>query len=375
MRIGYDAKRAAANFTGLGNYSRYIIKNITELRSDDIILYTPRTSENGEYRSLFVSDRIKERTPVSFLCRKISSLWRSFFEVAQIRRDNIELFHGLSNELPFSIARSKAASVVTIHDLIFRRLPHCYKPIDRFIYNIKFRYACRNADRVIAISECTKRDIVEFYGIDPQRISVVYQSCSHIFKQDTTEEQKESVRVKYNLPSKFILNVGTLEERKNLFLIVKSLVRLPKDVHLVAVGRRTPYSDMVKEYARIHGVEERLHMIHKMKYEDLPVVYRCADLFAYPSHYEGFGIPVIEAINSSLAVIAATGSCLEEAGGGGAVYIDPYSEDEFVAAAVRLLGDAEYRESIIKCGREYILRFDDKILAQQMYGIYQQTVR
>lgn len=368
MRIGYDAKRAAHNFTGLGNYSRYVIEGVAKNSDFDIFLYTPRTSQNGEYKALYGLGKITEITPRSFLSRKFSSLWRSFSVVDEIRRNKSDLFHGLSNELPFGIEKSGAKSVVTIHDLIFLRLPHCYKAIDRMIYNYKFRYACNHADRIIAVSECTKRDIVEYYHIDPTKISVIYQGCADMFREEATPEMKEEVKAVYNLPEKYILNVGTLEERKNLFLIVKSLLYLPKDVHVVAVGRGTSYSEMITEYARIHHLTERVHMLHKVKYAHLPALYQNATLFAYPSHYEGFGIPVIEAINSGLAVIAATGSCLEEAGGEGAIYVDPNSVEEFTEAAQKLLKGNN--EELIRKGKEHIKKFEREKLSKQIIRLY-----
>lgn len=370
MRIGYDAKRAAHNFTGLGNYSRYVIEGVAKNCDFEISLYTPRKSFNGEYQALYGLRKMSEITPRTFLSRKFSSIWRSFSMVKEIRRNKTDVFHGLSNELPFGIAKSGAKSVVTIHDLIFLRLPHCYKRIDRMIYNYKFRYACEHADRVLAISECTKRDIIEYYHIDPTKISVIYQGCADMFRKKATEELKEEVKKLYHLPDKYILNVGTLEERKNLFLIVKSLIYLPKEIHVVAVGRGTPYSDMVTEYARIHNLSDRVHLLHKVNYAHLPALYQSAEIFAYPSHYEGFGIPIIEAISSGLAVIAATGSCLEEAGGDGAIYVDPNSVEEFVDAAKELLdGD---REEILKKGREHIKKFEREKLSKQIIELYEE---
>lgn len=368
MRIGYDAKRAAHNFTGLGNYSRYVIEGVAKNCNFDIYLYNPRESKNGEYQALYRLREISEITPRTFLSRKFSSLWRSFAMIREIQRNKIDIFHGLSNELPFGITKSGAKSVVTIHDLIFLRLPHCYKPIDRTIYNYKFRYACEHSDRIIAVSECTKRDIIEYYHINPDKITVIYQGCADMFREKVSPELKEEVKGVYNLPDKYILNVGTLEERKNLFLIVKSLTYLPKDIHVVAVGRGTPYSEMILEYARIHKLSDRVHLLHKVKYTHLPALYQNAKIFAYPSHYEGFGIPIIEAISSGLAVIAATGSCLEEAGGEGAIYVNPNSVEEFTEAAQKLL--SEDKEEIIKKGKEHIKKFERGKLSKEIIELY-----
>lgn len=374
MKIGYDAKRAAHNFTGLGNYSRYIIDGVIVNDNNEIVLYNPKRSAEKEYKVLLENPKVSEVLPSNWFKRAFASFWRSFFLSRELRKDKIDIFHGLSNELPRMIRRRGVLSVVSIHDIIFRRLPHCYRFIDRVIYDYKFRYACKIADRVIAISECTKRDIIEYYNIDPDKITVIYQGCSSIFKQEYSSQFKEEVTKRYALPKKFILNVGTLEERKNLALIVRSLHNLPEDVHIVAVGRRTKYSDAVAEYARINNLSSRVHMLHSVRYADLPVIYSLAEIFAYPSRYEGFGIPIIEAISSGLAVIAATGSCLEEAGGDGAIYVNPDSVEEFTQAAKTLLDSPDKRMMLVQKGREYIKKFDDKVIANQIIETYKKEL-
>lgn len=376
MKIGYDAKRAANNFTGLGNYSRYIISGVSEnCLNAEYTLYVPRKSNNSEYLALFTNSSISEVSPKSFLGKKLPSLWRSFLINKQIRRDKIDIYHGLSNELPFGIRNTGVKSIVTIHDVIFLRLPQCYKFFDRLIYNYKFRYACEKADYVVTVSECTKRDIIEFYGINPDKVLVIYQGCNKMFKERASESLKREVSEIYNLPKRFILNVGTLEERKNLFLVVKSLSQLPDDVHIVAVGRRTKYSDMVMDYAIKNNLSSRIHFLHSVKFAHLPAIYQNAEVFAYPSRYEGFGIPIIEAISCGLPVIAATGSCLEEAGGDGAYYVSPDSVDEFVVCANRLLSDKDLAQSIVRKGQIHILKFDDTILADNMIKLYNNVIR
>ena len=371
MKIGYDSKRAANNFTGLGNYSRYVIGGVSKNYIDaNYTLYVPRVSRNNEYQALFSNSSISEVSPKSILGKKLPSLWRSFWINNQIKKDKIDIYHGLSNELPFGINSTGAKSIVTIHDLIFLRLPKCYKFFDRLIYNYKFKYACKKADCIVAVSECTKRDIIEYYGINPDKILVIYQGCNNMFQKPVSESLKKEITETYNLPKRFILNVGTIEERKNLFLIVKSLSQLPNDVHIVAVGRKTKYSDMIMEYVVNNGLISRVHFLHNVKFTHLPAIYHNAEVFAYPSRYEGFGIPIIEAINCGIPVIAATGSCLEEAGGEGAYYVSPDSVEEFVGCANKLLNNKDLAQNIIKKGKSHILKFDDTLLAKNMIKLY-----
>ncbi len=373
MKIGFDAKRANANNTGLGNYSRFVIGALAEFAPENSYqLYVPRRRENMEYAELLRTfPALEQRLPASQFWRGLlSSLWRTFAIKGDLRREGVDIFHGLSNEIPLALRSSSVRSVVTIHDLIFLRYPKLYKPIDRWIYNLKFRYAARHADLVIAVSECTKRDIVELYGVAPERIEVVYQGCAPHFAVKCSDDAKRALRAKYNLPAKFILNLGTLEERKNLLLCVKSLEQLPSDIHLVACGRATPYSAEVMQYAQERGVADRITLLHNCSYGDLPALYQSSELFIYVSRYEGFGIPIIEALSSGVPVVAATGSCLEEAGGDAALYVSPDDVGECAEAIKRFLDDAELRNAAIERGYQHIKRFSKESIAQQLTALY-----
>lgn len=370
MIIGFDAKRANANFTGLGNYSRFMVETMATYGNEHkYLMYIPKKCKNALYDSLLKHKNVASIQPHSFLMKRCKALWRTFFIKRGLLQDGVQLYHGLSNELPVGIHRTGIRSVVTIHDLIFLRYPQYYHWLDRIIYNYKFRYACRKSDRIVAVSECTKRDIVKFYGISPDKIDVVYQGCDPVFAQPVSAEAKARVREAYHLPEHFILSVGTIEERKNLLLAVKAVEQLG-NVHLVAVGKSTAYADEVKAYIEAHGLSDRIHMIHNLKFGDLPVLYHMAEAFVYPSRFEGFGIPIVEALSAGVPVIAATGSCLEEAGGPRSLYVDPDDVAGMAAAMKRVLSDADLRREMIEAGKAYVVRFDPKRLADEMNAVY-----
>ncbi|MDR1582711.1 MAG: glycosyltransferase family 4 protein [Prevotellaceae bacterium] len=363
MKIGFDAKRAIQNNTGLGNYSRYVIEILSEHYPDNqYVLFAPSERENVRLKTIL------SRTNISFVfpCRlsKIfSSLWRMFGVKKDIRKNNIDVYLGLSNELPVGIRRTGIKSTVTIHDLIFLRYPEYYKPVDRMIYRFKFRLACRNADRIIAVSECTKRDIVSFFHISEEKIAVIYQGCHPNFRIKVSEEKKSEIAAKYCLPVRYILSVGSVEARKNLLLAVKALKNIPEDIHLVAAGKSTPYQSEVEQYAEKSGLQSRLHILNNVSFEDLPALYQSAAVFVYPSFFEGFGIPVIEALTSGIPVIAATGSCLEEAGGPGSIYVNPNNEAELSERIIEIFTDNNLANNMIESGKEYVKRFSEKNIA------------
>ncbi len=377
MIIGFDAKRANTNATGLGNYSRYIVNALAKYYPDnEYRMYTPKFKENAQY-NLLLSDHacVTSCLPQSAYHRGIfSSWWRTCGIGRDLSRDAVDIFHGLSGEIPISSSNRAFKSVVTIHDLIFLVYPNLYKPIDRWIYNLKFKYACQKADRIIAVSECTKRDIVKFYGCDPSKIDVIYQGCSDSFATIYTPEQRQEVCKKYDLPEKFLLNVGTLESRKNLMLCVKALEHLDDDISLVACGRRTPYSDEVLNYAVQRGIASRVKLIHDVPFRDLPIIYQSAEVFLYPSFYEGFGIPIIEALSCQIPVVAATGSCLEEAGGDAALYVDPNDDRAMAEAIKRFMSDKEFRQQRVVSGLKHVAQFLPEPIANSIMDCYARVV-
>lgn len=375
MRIGFDGKRAVQNNTGLGNYSRYIIDILSQYyETNEYIIYAPKQRENKALSKILEKRNIQAAYPAISLWKKCRSLWRVWGIKTQLKQDRLSIFHGLSNELPLSISKSGTKSIVTIHDLIFLRYPQFYKWIDRHIYAYKYRKACENSDRIIAISEMTKRDIITYWKIDEHKIDVVYQGCHPNFKLQASQKQKEEIREKYRLPQKYILNVGSIESRKNLLLIVKALEYIPDDIALIAVGKKTPYTDTVEEYINSHKLNDRVHLLHNIPFQELPVLYQLAQLFVYPSFFEGFGIPIIEAIHSGIPVIAATGSCLEEAGGPDSIYINPNDEKELAEKINELLSSPETASIMIEKGRKYVERFSEEVIAQDIMHVYQKVL-
>ena len=370
--IGFDAKRIVRNGTGLGSYGRTLVNDLAQRQDLVLRLYAPDKGRDD------LRSQIVERPNVSFCYPHFSSSihlpsswWRMKGVVTDLQRDGVQLYHGLSGELPIGIRKSAIRSVVTIHDLIFLRHPEFYNWVDTKIYAWKFRQTLKEADHIIAISECTKRDILYYGDIDEQKISIVYQSFAPRFSVEVSEEQRTQVRSAYQLPQRYILNVGSIEARKNILQAVQALPLLPDDVALVMVGRHTPYTDQVLQYVREHHLEERVRVLHGVPDEHLPMLYALAESFVYPSVYEGFGIPIIEAISCGLPVVACSGSCLEEAGGPDSLYVQP-GNVEAMAAAIRLtLVGAEGRELRIENSKKFIRRFSGCNVADQVVNVYQ----
>lgn len=376
MIIGYDAKRIVCNGTGLGNYSRTLINDLAANVPPGVVLnlYAPNRGIDA-YRML-----VRGGSNVRFVYPEgrnnciSQALWRLHGIVDDLKRDGVRLYHGLSGELPIGIKKAGIKTVVTIHDLIFMRHPEYYNWLDAKIYAWKFKKTCLEADRIIAVSECTKRDIMLLGGVKPDRIDVIYQGCGTRFKMRESEKKLQEVHTNYLLPKRYIVSVGTVEERKNILLAVKALRSLPEDISLVVVGKPTPYINKVMAYINANGLERRVLFLHGVPYEDLPAIYQMAEACVYPSRYEGFGVPIIEAIQSGLPVVACTGSCLEEAGGNSALYVDPDDTAGMAESIRKVLKGAEGREERIAAGSKYITRFEGGSLAQQVQDVYRRVL-
>lgn len=369
LRIGYDAKRLFHNFTGLGNYSRTLVKDLQRFYPENQYhLYSPSAPSNPRTQDFHQSNHLSIHTST----HAIPAYWRSSGIKKDLQKDQIQLFHGLSHEIPMGLKSTKIRSVVTIHDLIFKSQPHLFPFVDRQIYDFKFRYSCQNADRIIAISESTKRDIIKYYKVAPEKIEVIYQTCHEQFKQEVTEEKKAEVQLKYNLPNEYLLYVGALIERKNLLGLIQAMEMLPDSlgVPLVVIGNGEKYKAKVKEYLVGKDIEKNILFLDDFSFLDLAAIYHKALALCYPSFYEGFGIPIIESLFCKTPVLTSRTSSLPEAGGSGAIYVDPRHRESISNALEKILDDDTYGEQMAIEGYAHVQQFRSEPLAEQIMGLY-----
>lgn len=376
MKIGFDAKRIFNNTTGLGNYSRSLVSNLQEFYPENQYhLFSPEVKRADHTRQFLATPKYK----VHISKTRLKSYWRSFSIVKDLGLAGIELYHGLSNELPHNLKKEGIKSVVTIHDLIFKIYPDTYSISERLIYDRKFRYACQNADKIIAISESTKNDIVRFYKIDASKIEVIYQTCNPIFYHLRTGEENQKVLSAYNLPAEYFLYVGSVEERKNLKLIIEAykLNAAELKIPLIIVGRGGDYKNDCKRIIAQNGLDKYFIWLDNFKNnEHLKSIYQSAKALIYPSFYEGFGLPVAEALLSRTPVITADTSSLREAGGPDSIYINPESGIQLFTAMLKVLTDNNVSIRMIKNGYDYAHKtFGTKILTDKMLFTYEKILK
>lgn len=347
MKIAFDAKRYYHNHTGLGNYSRTLVNDLTLQFSDvEAVLYDSKTME------------------------------RTFRLGRKAAGEGCQLFHGLSNELPRDIVKTDISSVVTMHDVAWRTFPDMYKPWDRLIYDWKYGWSARHATRVVCISQSTKRDVMRFYDIPEERISVIYQSVGKHYY--TPMDDKEAERIVQTLPylkdRPYILTVGSINSRKNLLNMIKAYAALPQKDRpvFVVVGNGREYRRKVEEYIKEKNLQNDIHIesnIHDGRV--LQALYTRAMLLMYPSFYEGFGLPVVEASLQRCPVITSNVSSLPEAAGDAALQCNPASVGELTDALQLLLENEQERKWRGNDSYDYCMRmFHPDTLTRQMYEMY-----
>lgn len=363
MKIAYDGKRFFHNASGLGNYSRDLVRVLAKYFSDhQYFILNKNQSERGKDVLQFPN--------VQYIPTTKGNFSRQLKLGKDAQNLGADIFHGLSGELPLKWNKKPIKKVVTIHDLIFLRFPQYYSWFDRKIHFWKFKKAAETADLIIAISEQTKKDIVQYLKVSEDKIRVVYQGCHESFKEEISAETLDIVKEKYQLPEKFLLNVGTIEERKNLLNVVKALKGT--DIPLVVVGKKMNYFKKVEKFVDRNNI--KVQFLEGVSMHELAAIYRLAKVFIYPSIFEGFGIPVIEALFSKTAVITSNISCLPEAGGPHSLYVNPYSVEDIRAKILFLWDNEAERNRRVEKSFEFVQRFQDEEIAKNLMKVYEELL-
>jgi len=377
MKISYDGKRAFHNFRGLGHFSRTLIKGMIKYYPDnEYSAFTPVLKDERAIRWKNETPELKVIEPENIVSKSLSTLWRSVFLSGLIRKINPDIYHGLSHELPPGISSLRGKSIVTIHDLLFLRFPEFFPYIDRAVYKKKFSYSCSHADKVLAICNQTKKDLIELLGVPQEKIEVVYQSCDPIFYTKLSNDEKKELQKKLQLPDKYILSVGALEPNKNILNLLKAYIKgeFKKTHSLVIVGKGKKYKKILEEVISQHSIQSNVFFYEDVAQEHLPGVYSNADLFVFPSFFEGFGRPIVEALFSGVPVITSKGSCFPEAGGEKTIYVDPHSPLELEAAMKSVLTSSHLREEMIEHGKNYCQKFHLKNTSKNLMEVYRSVV-
>ncbi len=367
MRIGIDISQIVYQ-TGVSRYTVELVKHLLELdKVNHYFLYGGSLRQRSVLTSFIKSlPQKKLSSKISLLSPKLLDLfWNRLGLFPPDSSQNLDVFHA-SN---FSLPNTKTKLVTTIHDLTFLKYPKSHTPYSVKVHTRHLKKAQKKAHHIITDSKASKTDLIE-YGINPDKITVIYPAPSQFFKPVTNSKLIKLTLAKYSLKRPFILSVGTQEPRKNLKRLIKAFQKL-KSKHpklTLAIAGKFGWGETTR---RIPGVK----LLGFVPDEDLKALYSTAKVFVYPSLYEGFGFPILEAFKCGCPVITSNRSSLPELGGNAAFYINPTKVADIIDTInLSLSLSSEKRNQIIKRGLNHAKKFTSKKTAKQTLSIYQQVV-
>lgn len=363
MHIGFDAKRAFHNHTGLGVYCRALLLSLIQHHGEHRYTLFDARPHRSLYRDLVCWPTVSSRVPG----------WRSFWMSRSISRSGCRIYHGLSHELPLGIGGSGSIPVVTIHDVVFRRDPGLYPWLDRKIYHRKWAHSTRQARAIVAVSQHTARDLMELYGVPAAKLRVIGPPVA--LPPPAPPEHLARTRQHFGLPENFLLSVGALTARKNVMAILTALAQMqPADrMPLVVVGSGPQEKEL--QYMTHHlGLQGLVLFTGHTDRHRLAHLYQLAHALVYPSHYEGFGLPLVESLHYGRPVVTSATSSMPEAAGPGGLLIDPSRPQTLAHAITRLVTDAALYDELAHRGRAHARQFEPKLIADRHLALYRELL-
>ncbi len=378
MRIGLDGKILTLRAGGTGRYAinltRAMLAEAAACRPDlDFVIFTgPQTSRD-------VMEEFEGACDECFLGAK-SSVIRSLTLVpAALRRLHIDVFHGMDH-VGIPLVGNAAKCVVTVHDVIPLILPRTFTLRHRLVVRMALARVRQKADRIIVPSQTVKRDVVEHLSLAEDLVVVTPEGCEPRFRPVAAEASLREVAAKYGLPPRYVLAVGTLEPRKNLTTLLEAFARLQRAaaidpaLRIVLAGARGWLEEPIFRTVRSLGLEQVVHFPGFIDDDDLPAVYSGAALFVFPSLYEGFGLPLLEAMACGVPVITSNISSMPEVAGDAAMLVDPRDVDGLAAAIAQVLRDEALRDRLRGAGIARARQFSWETAARQTLDAYASVV-
>ena len=368
MRIAFDGTALRPGRTGVGYYTEHLLHHLAQTASNDELIVVSN-------RSIDTTSPLPSRVRVATPTRRVPRLvWMQTLAVTALREVEADVVHFTNGMLPLM---SSVPTVVTIHDMSLRLYPR-YHPPRRVILNRPLvDVAARRADAIITPSETAKRDIVRLYQLDPKRVHVVYEAAAPNFKRVQDTSALDHVRARYGLGERVILYVGTIEPRKNLPTLIDAFAARQRSGELrhqlVCVGPYGWLSRGIEKQIRRAGAAGAIKFTGYVPFDDLSAIYSLAEMFVYPSMYEGFGLPVVEAMACGVPVITGRTAALSEIGGGAIMEIDRIDPDTLGRALVDVARSRDWRDELSGRGLVRAASFSWQRAARESLEIYRET--
>ena len=369
MRIGIDCRLPYYQGGGISKYCQLLVKSLATLDRENeyVIFHSRKDTKTYLPKSGSNFRRVNLATP----CHHRFERWSLGIELL---RQSLDAMHSPDFIPPIFGADRH---IITVHDLNFIHYPEFLTPGSRRYYNKQINWAVKKADHVIADSYHTRDDLISILAVDPLKITTIHLAADPLFSTIPAPEEIEATLKRYELPNDFLLFVGTLSPRKNLNTLVKSYAQLSSEaaveLPLVLVGSKGwLYGEIFQQIENL-GISNRVVFIDAVSDLELVHLYRSASMLAMPSYYEGFGLPVLEAMNCGCPVLASDRSSLPEIAGDAAIFVDPDDVDGWSQAILSVLSNADLREDLVEAGYERSNHFSWMRTAEQTRGVYLQV--
>lgn len=369
MRIGYDVTTLEGTMTGVGFYTARLLAHL--LGREDGWRYELLSNRPAAHLSIEPAVRSPRVRGPSGPFMPLRPLWLQAVMPVWLARRRLDVCHFTNSLLPLA---APGRLIVTIHDMSLFMFSQYQRPRTQLVVRPLVRPSAQRAQAVITVSQSAKADIVRLLGIAPDRVHVIYEAAAQHFRPLNNTGHLDAVRANYQLPAQFLLYVGTIEPRKNLVRVVEALAEVHQRGHpvpLILVGQWGP-----RTYRELMAAIERLDMTPHVRFlgyvptADLVALYNLATMFVFPSEYEGFGLPVVEAMACGTPVVTADRSSLAEIVGDAGCCVDPYRVTEIAETIVRLLGDADLRAQLRLRGLARAAGFSWQRAAEQTAALY-----
>jgi glycosyltransferase involved in cell wall biosynthesis len=369
MRIAIDAHSVGTQLAGNVTYITNMIESLAEIdQTNEYTLYVTRPEAYEMYSGRWPNFKVRK---IILHENRLARILFSFN--VQLRTNPADIFFVQFTAPPFTPCKI----VSSIHDLSFEHLPDTFKWVSRTQMRTTIRWTARHSEHIVTCSEYSRQDIIRTYEIKPEKVTFIPLAAPASFKRVTDTLELERIRRKYELPADFILGVGSVQPRKNLVRLIAaySSVAQKRDVPpLILVGKKAWLFEETVRAAAEYAVEDKVRFTGFVPDEDLPALYTLSTFFVYPSFFEGFGIPPLEAMQCGSPVIAGDRTSLPEVVGDAGMLVDPFDVASIVDALERLISDAQLREELRIKGFERAKLFSWKRSANETLGIFEKVV-
>lgn len=375
MKLSWNTMLLNNNLSGIGKYIENVLLNIDD-DSLSVVLFGHDDYNYNILNKKFIVD-VNYSSNIIGKNKLIRVLWEQFILPFKTKKYKSDILHCPAHVIPiFNFTKT----IVTVHDLAFKLFPSTYKYLNRVYLNWFVPLSVKKANVIIAVSKNTKNDIIKEYNIKPEKIKVVYNGVDEKFRRVKNDQMLNKIRVKYNLPNKFILYLGTLEPRKNINRLIlaykKYLINKANNdaVKLVIAGGKGWLYNSIFALVKEEKLDSHVIFTGYIDDSDIVYLYNLASIFIYPSLYEGFGLPPLEAMACGTPVITSNVSSLPEVVGDAAIKIDPYNIDELTDAITNVLSNSNLQRELIEKGIKRAKQFSWKNTAEETLKVYREVL-